>query len=158
MIHFWISSIHKDEDIIMVLSSPDEVLQVLLPALVGDLGQPGLLAGESLVQVKQLQLGRSQTIIFWSGKIIQGWEAGLWRVMWVNFNAQDCKAVLTLRALQAPLKLGMMLSVVFYLVTLTWGSGRFLNCGGKTAACKGGSGVSNWGVINLRWSHEYGCQ
>ena len=49
---------------IIMVHSPDEVLQVLLPALVGDLGQPGLLAGESLVQVKQLQLGRNQTIIF----------------------------------------------------------------------------------------------
>ena len=36
---------------------PDVVLQVLLAALVGDLRQPGLLAGEGLVQVKQLQLG-----------------------------------------------------------------------------------------------------
>ena len=36
---------------------PDVVLQVLLSALVGDLRQPGLLAGEGLVQVKQLQLG-----------------------------------------------------------------------------------------------------
>ena len=35
---------------------PDVVLHVLLPALVGDLGQPGLLAGESLVQVEELEL------------------------------------------------------------------------------------------------------
>ena len=33
---------------------PDVVLHVLLPALVGDLGQPGFLAGESLVQVEEL--------------------------------------------------------------------------------------------------------
>ena len=30
----------------LLLQSPDVVLQVLLPALVGDLGQPGLLAGK----------------------------------------------------------------------------------------------------------------
>ena len=35
---------------------PDVVLHVLLPALVGDLGQPGLLAGEGLVQVEELEL------------------------------------------------------------------------------------------------------
>ena len=36
---------------------PDVVLEVLLATLVGDLGQPRLLARECLVQVKQLQLG-----------------------------------------------------------------------------------------------------
>ena len=36
---------------------PDVVLEVLLATLVGDLSQPGLLARECLVQVKQLQLG-----------------------------------------------------------------------------------------------------
>ena len=36
--------------------SPDEVLEVLLAALVGDLGEPRLLAGERLVKVEQLQL------------------------------------------------------------------------------------------------------
>ena len=36
---------------------PDIVLQVLLAALVGDLSQSGFLAGECLVQIKQLQLG-----------------------------------------------------------------------------------------------------
>ena len=35
---------------------PDVVLHILLPALVGDLGQPGLLAGEGLVQVEELEL------------------------------------------------------------------------------------------------------
>ena len=40
-----------------VSALPDEVLEVLLPALVGDLREPGLLAGESLVEVKELQLG-----------------------------------------------------------------------------------------------------
>ena len=32
-----------------VRALPDEVLQVLLPALVSDLGKPGLFTGESLV-------------------------------------------------------------------------------------------------------------